>query len=207
MTKMSDIHRPNPLMAAGNPSGSQARPRVARSVHEGRVSVVRPITVTGVTLGLLALVGGCVIPPSLSVDNQDAGVNSPPAILSVRTDQEELAEPGPLAYPRGPGMLSLTLLDTDVDDRLFVRLFVDYTIPDPTAPRSTCTAAATGTPTRTTTCDLGALCQTADVGQTRLLNLAVFDREVLEVGTPPFRAMDTGGQTTSRTYELQCTSP
>ncbi len=204
---MSDTHRPKHPLIEGNPLGSRVRSRVARSVHDDRLRAVRPLPVSGVTVGLLALLGGCVIPPSLSVDNQDAGVNSPPAILSVRTDQEELAEPGPLAYPRGPGMLSLTLLDTDVDDRLFVRLFVDYTITDPTAPRSTCTAAATGTPTRTTTCDLGALCQTADVGQTRLLNIAVFDREVLEAGTPQFRAMDTGGQTTSRTYELQCTNP
>jgi len=204
---MSDTDRPKHPLIEGNPLRSQGRSRLARSVHDGRVRVVRPTPLTGVRLGLLALVGGCVIPPSLSVDNQDAGVNSPPAILSVRTDQEELAEPGPLAYPRGPGMLSLTLLDTDVADRLFVRLFIDYTITDPTAPRSTCTAAATGTPTRTTTCDLGALCQTADVGQTRLLNIAVFDREVLEAGTPQFRAMDTGGQTTSRTYELQCTNP
>ena len=35
------------------------------------------------------VLAGCILPPSLSVDNQDAGVDSPPAITSVRSSTQE----------------------------------------------------------------------------------------------------------------------
>lgn len=151
--------------------------------------------------------GACVIPPSLSVETGDAGVNSPPAILAVRSDQEELPEPGPVLFERGSGTLNATLLDTDLSDTLYVRVFVEYTIENPTAPRATCTAAPTMTSQRSVTCDLGALCLTSDVGQTRFMNVAVFDRQPLESGAPMFKAMPEGGQTTSKSYLLECRNP
>jgi len=157
-------------------------------------------------LGPLVLAAaGCVIPPSLSVEDGDAGINSPPAILAVRSDQQELAEPGPVTFARGSGTINVTLIDTDVDDTLYVRVFVDYTVADPTAARSACTAPPNGTPQRAATCDLSALCLTGDIGAERLMQVQVFDRELLESGTPAFKAMPPGGLTTSRFYQLNCT--
>ena len=64
--------------------------RLARPVQAHRASVGTALCI----LLLMALVG-CVIPPSLRVED-DAGVNSPPAIQSITSDQLELAEPGPV---------------------------------------------------------------------------------------------------------------
>ena len=166
-------------------------------------------------MSLLASIalGGCVIPPSLSVDNQDAGVNSPPAILAVRTDQQELPEPGPVIFDRGPtaGSISATLLDTDLADKLYLRLFVDYTVADPKPARVTCTAPPP-TPAaaqRSVSCDVSALCQQGDVGLATPLDLTVvvFDREPLESGTPAYQAMPPGGLKTSVFYFLKCQEP
>lgn len=173
---------------------------MAQGVHD-RDSLVKYAVAFAVYL-----FGGCVIPPSLSVDNQDAGINSPPAILAVRSDQQELPQPGPVLFDRGHGSLSVTLIDTDLTDKLYVRVFVGYTVAAPTAPRSTCTASGE-TATRTAMCDLAALCLPADVGQERLMSILVFDRMPLESGSPPFQAMDPPGITTNRIYQLKCQEP
>ncbi len=179
---------------------------VARAVH-GLTATVRSGLSTILMLGFVTL-GACVIPPSLSVDNQDAGVNSPPAILAVRSDDQELPEPGPVLFDRGAGSLNAELLDTDVDDTLFLRIFVDYTVDDPKPARATCTATPTGNSQRTVTCDLRALCGMSDVGRIDLLmSIRVFDREPLEAGHPAFQAMPPGGQTTGWFFQLRCQDP
>jgi hypothetical protein len=164
---------------------------------------------TLVSLMLLSLVVGCVIPPSLEVEVNDAGVNSPPAILSVTSDQQALPEPGPVVFDKGPsaGSLSVSLIDTDTLDTLYVRIFVDYNLPDRLPARSTCTATPNMMPMRTATCDLSALCATADVGVQRSMTIVVFDRQPLESGEPPFQAMPEGGRSTSRFYFLKCQPP
>jgi hypothetical protein len=155
----------------------------------------------------LAMVG-CVIPPSLSVDNQDAGVNSPPAILSVRSDQQALSEPGPVVFARGSGTIQFTLLDTDLLDNLEVRLFVNYTPANTTAPRSICKAPPSTKPERTTTCDVKALCLPEDDNVENLrMSIVVFDRQVLDSGDPMFQAMAPGGLSTSKFYFLTCQPP
>ena len=104
----------------------------------------------------------CVIPPSLSV-SEDAGVNSPPAILSVSSDQVVLPEPGPVAFEIGGNTdLSVSLIDTDADDTLYVRIFVDYNSPDRLDARSKCTAGS-GAARRTATCNLRSLCASTDL--------------------------------------------
>ncbi|MBA3817600.1 MAG: hypothetical protein H0X17_01800 [Deltaproteobacteria bacterium] len=156
---------------------------------------------------VLFLLSSCVIPPSLSVDNQDAGINSPPAILAVRSDQSELPEPGPVVFARGEGSLNVQLIDTDLLDTLYVRIFVDYTIDDPKPPRSTCTAPApqTTSATRNVTCDLTALCLMTDVGlEEHDMTVVVFDRQPLESGSPPFQAMPEGGLSTGKFFHLKC---
>jgi hypothetical protein len=150
---------------------------------------------------------GCVIPPSLSI-SEDAGVNSPPAIMSVTSDQSALPEPGPVVFEIGPtaGDLSVSLIDTDVLDTLYVRIFVDYNHPNRFDARAKCTAPPNMTPTRTATCHLNALCATEDLGVQRIMTIVVFDREPLGPGDgdPPFQAMPPGGLSTSRFYFLNC---
>ncbi len=160
---------------------------------------------------LASVLGGCIFHPDLTVDNQDAGVNSPPAILGIRTDDQELPEPGPVIFDRGSGTFSAELIDTDITDSLFVRVFVDYTIDNPTAPRVLCTAPANGKPQRTVTCNTNALCLMGDTmlpaDKSLNMHVTVFDREPLETGDPPFQAMPEGGLSTSRFYFLKCVEP
>lgn len=198
MTRMSD-----PSLAPGhgfgaNPARSLEGSALARALH------LVPSPVLLLPLFLVA----CVIPPSLSVDTQDAGIDSPPAIVSVRSDQTELPEPGPVLFAIGStaGSLNLTLVDTDIGDTLYVRIFVDYNTPDPTPPRSTCSTASS-TALRTATCPLNGLCETADLGQTRNLTIVVFDRQVLDSGAPLYQSIPPGGMSTSRFYFLKCQQP
>ena len=181
-------------------------------------AVARPLhTIARVLLRLAPVMFvGCIIPPSLGVEQQDAGVNSPPSILSVRSDQTELPEPGPIDIEvNQQSPLNLTLLDTDINDTLYVRVFVGYNDPilgegaNPTPPRSTCIAAAAKTAQRNASCDLTGLCETQDVGQTRSMRIVVFDRQPMDSGTPMYQAMPdgSGGQATSRFYYLKCQPP
>ena len=148
---------------------------------------------------------GCIIPPSLGVEQQDAGVNSPPSIISVRSDQTELPEPGPIDLEVGQtSPLNLTLLDTDLNDKLYVRIFVNYSVTP--AQRSSCTAASTGQATRTATCALQGVCLPGDINTNpNLMQVMVFDRQPLEGGELPlYQAMPPGGLSTDRTYQLNC---
>lgn len=202
MTRMSDPTHGRPADHAAKSAGSLRRCRVARGVHRPQRAV--PAL-------LFALLAGCIIPPSLSVDNQDAGTNSPPAITSIRSDQVQLPEPGPVTFAQGTGTINVELVDADVKDELFVRVFFNYEIGNPTAPRAQCTAPSTGELVRTVNCDLGALCLVDDIPPRQLyeyhgMQVQVFDREPAETGTPRFKAMPEGegGLTTSWFFYLDC---
>ncbi|HEY0250273.1 MAG TPA: hypothetical protein VGC41_02060 [Kofleriaceae bacterium] len=153
---------------------------------------------------------GCIIPPSLSVDVQDAGIDSPPSITTVRSDLLELLKPGPYSFPKAPAAVdqtvTLTLLDTDVNDSLYARIFVDYSVASPTPPRSICPpATSNGMPIRTTTCSLATLCLATDDQTVHLMQIVVFDREPIDTDSEtPFKAIPPGGQSTTRTYQLNC---
>jgi hypothetical protein len=175
---------------------------VARALHA--YPIVRAI------LASLPL-AGCVIPPSYDTAKADAQVNSPPMIFSVRSDLQELPEPGPVLFEQGvSSQLNLTLIDTDIDDTLYVRVFVGYNDPvlgfgaDPTPARSTCIAASAKTAQRTATCPLDGLCETQDVGQTRSMTVVVFDRAVDDTMTPLYQHIDAPGLSTSRFFYLKC---
>lgn len=156
---------------------------------------------------LLSLLVGCVIPPSLSVENQDAGVNSPPAITAVRAEDTALAEADPMKpaiFVQGEGTINVALLDTDLLDTLHVRVFVNYTLARPEPPRSSCTAAPAGSMRRTVTCDVSAVCFEDDAGDTLNMSVLVFDRQPLESGDPPHQAMPEGGLSASKFFFLSC---
>jgi hypothetical protein len=195
--------------AAARPS---SHANSARSLDGSRLARL----VHGLSLAVSAVMSsalsGCVIPPSLDVDNLDARINSPPGILAVTSDRQALPEPGPVAFERGPGAgsLSISLIDTDVSDDLYVRIFVDYNLPDRLPARSVCTAAPNNNNAqRTATCDLSALCTLADVGigMPRNMTIMVFDRPLFDVGEPPFQQPMAGGLSASRFYFLNCQEP
>jgi hypothetical protein len=197
MTQMSEFHAQPDRESRSNRLNSQAGSHLARAVHDA--------TGVGVLVSIL-LATSCVIPPSLSVENQDAGVNSPPAILAIRSDQEALSEPGPFVSTPGSGSLNVQLLDTDVVDTVYVRVFVNYRVDNPTAPRAACTAAPVATAKRSVTCDVRALCLPEDVSSGATLNMTVvaFDRQPLESGEPAHQAMPEGGLSTSKFFFLRC---
>lgn len=201
MTQMSESHTAPDTAARGNSARSEARSSLARTVHtHGRLvwsSLVMAPTLAAV---------GCVIPPSLTI-SEDGGVNSPPAILSVAGDQQALPEPGPVGFDVGrtAGNLSVVLLDTDLTDTLYVRIFVNYNSPDRLDARVRCPPSSTGNPQRAVTCNLSTLCTDTDVGVQQNMTVVVFDREPLETGADPaFQAMPPGGLSTSRFYFLKC---
>jgi hypothetical protein len=159
-----------------------------------------------VVLIAMSMLVGCVIPPSLSI-SEDAGVNSPPAIMSVTSDQQALPEPGPVRFNlQTMDTLNLQLLDTDTSDTLYVGIYIDYNQPSRLAARSKCTAPPSATPNRTATCRLNSLCVDADVGVQRNMTIVVFDRPPDDTGggDPPFQAMPVDGLSTSRFYFLKC---
>lgn len=203
MTRMSEPRGGFLADPDHNPSRLQEGLHLARTVQAIRAPVG-----TALCIVLLMALGGCVIPPSLRVE-ADAGANSPPAIESIIGDQLELAEPGPVFVERGEmaGNVSVKLLDSDVGDMLYVRIFVDYNLPDRLPPRVACTAAPKATPSRTATCNLAGLCAMDDVGVQRNMTVVVFDRPPLDTGTDPQRMMDSAGLSTSRFYFLSCQQP
>src|SRR5215468_6602986 len=119
MTRMSDPRSRNPAVPTSNPAQSRTGSPLARAVQASRATV----TIAGAAL-LATLCLGCVIPPSLRVDEES---NSPPVITSVSSGTP-LADPGPVVLEQGSTStnLALTLVDTDVFDDLHVRLFIDY---------------------------------------------------------------------------------
>ena len=196
---MSEPHAKNHTDFAANAARLLAGSRLARAVHDdARVGVL-----------LSLLIAGCVFPPSLSVEQQDAGVNSPPAITAVRAEDQALAEAdpkSPAVFIRDEGSLNISLLDTDEADTLVVRVFINYTLADPENYRAQCTAPPIGSARRSITCDVSDVCFEQDVtsGDTLNMSVVVFDRVPLESGDPPFQAMPEGGLSTSRFFFITC---
>ncbi len=197
MTQMSDQRFvPAPAVHA-NCATERTRSRLARALHGGHA--IRALVAS-------MLFTGCVIPPSLSVDTTDAGLNAAPAIISVRADGVELPQWQPVTFEQGFGTLNLIVYDTDLDDTLYPKVFVNYTATDPKPARSECTQAAGNTVMRSSTCGLGALCQSADVAskETLTMQVVVFDRQIIPDQAPIFMAMPPGGLSTSLTFSLKC---
>jgi hypothetical protein len=205
MTRMSDSRSIPPAAPICNLLQSQGRSPLARPVQAGRSA----LAIEALLLMMLcATLVGCVFPPQLQPE-EDAGTDSPPAITSVSGDQTAaFIEPGPVVLAQGAtgSSLLITLLDTDVNDTLYVRLFVDYNAPDKLPPRVICGAAPTGKPMRTATCNVSGLCMSADVGVQRNLTIVVSDRKPADFGDDP-QKIDLSGASTDRFYFLKCQPP
>jgi hypothetical protein len=206
MTAMSASRRPAIAAAGANSARSHRAGRVARALHRDR-------GLRTLVLVVASCMAGCIIPPSLSVDVQDASIDSPPSITSVRSDSNELAEPGPVSFvaaPDAPNVtINLTLLDTDIADTLYAKIYVDYDPQQPTNARSECLPAlSNGSAVRTTTCSASAICLQSEISTlaNHIMEVVVFDRQLVPGGQPQFKAIPPDGQSTTRTYLLNCTS-
>ncbi len=158
--------------------------------------------------GMLA----CVVPPPLGLDQPDAGADASPVFVSIRQpDGKELTTFMPNnVVAHQDADWSITAYDADAGDTLTVQVFVDYTDANPTAPRSTCTAAPTtdSSLTRSLSCSIKAVCLDADVtnGNPHSLVFEIYDGPV--VNTPRmFRSVETGRQLSSTAYEMTCLAP
>jgi hypothetical protein len=153
-----------------------------------------------------ASVAGCVFPPSLSLDEGDAAVNAAPVIVDVRDEAGNPFErPGPREITIGQGRLVITLSDPDVNDTLFVRYYVDYGLPVPTAAVIECEAAPGAEPTleRQITCSLVGVC--TSLGTDRVFEIEVFDRPpILDDNTRLFRQLDPPGLSSSWWWNINC---
>lgn len=204
MTRMSDPRSRNSAAPACNPVQSRAGSPLARAVQAPPAAVM----IAGAALLATPCAIGCVIPPSLRVDEE---VDSPPVITSVSSDRTALADPGPVVLEQGSTSTSLvlTLLDTDIRDDLHVRLFVDYNAPDRLPPRAACEVPHNDTnpqAMRTATCNVSGLCMTADIGVQRSLTIVVSDRLPMDFGADP-QALMMPGQSSYRFYFLRCQPP
>jgi hypothetical protein len=196
MTKMSDPHAVTTHRFTPNCVKGQVRSHLVHGVH-------RSAPVLYVVAFLL--LGACVIPPSLSVEGDGGVGDSPPAILALSSDQQQLTQPGPASF--GVGQMStaiVSMVDTDLNDTLFVRWFVDYSTQNPLPARVECFAPPSGSATRSAQCDLHTLCVQKDVGVERDLSIVVFDRPLMDPGNPPFQQMQPGGISSSWFFHLAC---
>ena len=205
MTEMSEFHAFPPRPWPPKRSESRGGTSLARAVQARRaiVQIATLLTLTGAP-------AGCVIPPSLQVVD-DAAVNSPPAIALVSSDRGPLAQPGPVPVDRGAtaGNLHFQLIDTDLSDILYVRIYVNYNLPDRMPARAGCTAtsSASASAMRTATCDLSGLCATNDVGVRQNMSIVVFDRMPVDRGADPQAMVSSDGLSTSQFYFLDCQPP
>jgi len=88
-----------------------------------------------------------------------------------------------------------------------VSVFVNYNVPVPTPPRSTARdASGTDSIVRTVSVSIEAVCTTAEVGADPLplLQVYVFDREVLNNVEPLYQSMPQGGLSASQAFLLRC---
>jgi hypothetical protein len=204
---MSDSRSTASAASMCNLLQSQGGSPLARAVQAGRSTLAMAGAV--LLMMLCATLAGCVIPPSLRAE-EDAGPrqDSPPAILSVSGDRTVFAEPGPVVLEQGntASTLDIQLLDTDVNDDLYVRLFVDYNAPDRLPPRIQCNVPHTGAPRRRVNCNVSGLCMSSDIGVQRNLTVVVSDRMPMDFGADP-QQIDSSGVSTDRFYFLRCQPP
>ena len=176
------------------------------------------MTALGVLLFATPVLGSaCIFPPELQVSANDAGPSSPPVITSAGPAPDFLF-PGPVILDRQDSRtLSLTVRDNDVDDVIFVRLYIDYGLPNPEPAFAECQAAATGEAARVVACPVNSLCNPIEDSDTgaHVLEAMVVDRAFLADSDPAaeeqplYRAVReaTRVQPTFRSWLMQCNPP
>lgn len=178
---------------------------MASGLHRIRAYVKRLAPL--VLLGL----GACVIPLDLEVEVSDAGISSPPVLESAASPFEF---PGPFTLGRDDTDVNilLTISDNDIDDTLFVRLFLDYDADQNTNLVTDCIAPPTGDRERSASCVGDTICNFIEEGDTSLhtLEAHVTDRLWLTAddpdaeGQPPLRAVAANAGDSVRSWTVRC---
>lgn len=145
------------------------------------------MTALGALLLTTPMLGSaCIFPPELQVGTFDAGPSSPPSITGAGPAPDFLF-PGPMILDRqDTRTLSIDVLDIDLNDVIFARLYVDYGRPNPEPAFAECQAAPTGEETRVLACPVNSLCnaiEDTDQGD-HVLEAMVVDREFIADSAP-----------------------
>jgi hypothetical protein len=158
---------------------------------------------------------GCVFPADLEPAGADAGPSSPPVIVEV---SPPFAPPGPIVVSReNSPLMVLTARDIDVDDILYVRLFVDYGQPpdfELSPPRIDCKLEGPGNGPfeRIISCMTTTLCGDIDDDGNHVLEAMIVDRRFLldgdaeADGQPLFRAVTDAAHagSSSMSWVMRC---
>jgi len=149
-----------------------------------------------VMLGVLMMSVSCILPPELEVGGFDAGRSSPPVVVDAEPVQ--LKFPGPIMLEReDQRTLVLEIEDNDIEDTVYVQLYVDYSEDRAQPAHASCQASVTGTKTRRANCRVANICNAVDDldTSTHVLEAMVSDREFITDSNPaaegqkPFRAV------------------
>lgn len=160
--------------------------------------------------GMAGCVSACVIPPPGDFAEADAGPSSPPVIVSA-ADPYEFPEMN--VVRTDPPRLALTLRDVDLEDTLFVRLYVDYGLPVESNFAASCTAVPSGMQERIADCATSTLCNQITDEAPHFLEAMVADLEFLSdsdplaEGQPPFRALPPTAAYSFRSWMMTCIAP
>lgn len=157
---------------------------------------------------------GCVVPAPLNIEGSDAGPGSPPVIVASGP-APAFSLPGPLVLDRSDNpLLSLTVRDNEVDEELFVRLYVDYGINGQRPARSGCVIPPSGQIERVGECSVTPVCGDVpdDDEDEHLLEAMVADRRFLEETDrppeqPPQRGLPEDASYSIRAWVFRCLPP
>lgn len=147
---------------------------------------------------IMPSLGGCFFSPDLTAEENLITAPYPPVIFSA-ADPFEF--PGPLLINRDESRtLSVTVMDNDIEDTIFMRLYVDYLLDNPLPALSECSAPSSEFEARIiTTCSMSAVCNPIPVGgddEIHILEVLVSDSPFipdsspLAEGQPGFRAIE-----------------
>jgi hypothetical protein len=185
--------------------------------HDADVSVfsraggLKPMKAYGIgpvarPLLLVVLMAGssvaCVIPPPGDFAEGDAGPSSPPVLMSV--SPPEFAPPVMVVEPDDQRRLGLTLRDIDVDDTLFVRIYIDYGVTAENPAVASCTAVPSSEQIRIADCSAANLCNTIPDTEEHLLEVMIADLDYLDEGEPAFRALPETAASSIRGWKMRC---
>jgi hypothetical protein len=166
---------------------------------------------SGSALGLAVTTAGCVVPVPLELETADAGPTALPELVSAAPGEFDF--PGPLTLDHGDQRrMSLTVRDRDLEDTLYVRMYVDYGLATQTNFVSDCVAVPSGALTRIADCSTSAICNSVVDTDKHVLQAMVADREFLPTSDPradgqdEFRALPIDAAFNFRDWQLTCTA-
>jgi hypothetical protein len=206
LTRMSEFGGGVPADLRRKLPRTHELPPVARCVHSFALVLLFVFAA--------ALLGGCP-PPPLELDEPDAASNLPPSITSVRKDDATEFQIGAVnQIVRTLSTMSVTVVESDLEDTLYVRGFFEYSEMEglQDSARTVCNAGPSEPRSleRTISCNLGALCRLGESDPEYTFDVVVSDREPDDAGLmSPRRYLDVPppGRQARATYKISCVEP